>query len=66
MAKQMTITIDDTTGETSVEMAGFKGRSCTDASRFIEQALGTVAQRKRKKAFYAVDKLGEKNKEVCG
>ena len=28
-------------GETKVETRGFTGDSCRDASRFVEQALGT-------------------------
>ena len=29
------------TGETKVETRGFTGNSCREASRFLEQALGT-------------------------
>ena len=29
------------TGETQVETKGFSGSECRDASRFIEEALGT-------------------------
>ena len=29
------------TGETKIETKGFKGASCQEASRFLEQALGS-------------------------
>jgi Protein of unknown function (DUF2997) len=40
------------TGETRVETKGFTGNSCRDASKFIEQALGTPASETLKAEFH--------------
>jgi hypothetical protein len=39
-------------GETRTETKGFAGGSCRDASRFLEQALGTQASEKLTPEFY--------------
>jgi hypothetical protein len=39
-------------GETRVETRGFAGISCRQASRFLEQALGTQASEKLTPEFY--------------
>ena len=39
-------------GETKLETKGFAGKSCRDASRFIEQALGTQASEKLTAEFH--------------
>lgn len=41
MAKRIIVTIAPD-GATTVKTEGFTGRGCKDASRFLEQALGTV------------------------
>ena len=38
--KTIRITVS-TTGQTRVETSGFTGGECREASRFVEQALGT-------------------------
>jgi hypothetical protein len=40
------------TGETTVQTTGFAGSRCRDASRFIEQALGTPASEQLTAEFY--------------
>jgi hypothetical protein len=40
------------TGATSVQTHGFSGASCQEASRFLEQALGTQLSEVRTSAFY--------------
>jgi hypothetical protein len=39
-------------GETRVETKGFAGSSCRQASRFLEQALGTMAKETVTAEFY--------------
>jgi len=39
-------------GTISIEAHGYEGADCEDATRFIEQALGKVQQRKRKPEYY--------------
>ncbi len=40
------------TGETKIETKGFTGNTCRDASRFLEEALGTRASEKLTGEFY--------------
>ena len=40
-------------GQSKVETKGFTGRSCQDASRFIEQALGKAQEETLTPEFYA-------------
>ena len=39
-------------GDTKIETRGFTGSSCRDASRFLEQALGTSSAETLSAAFY--------------
>ncbi len=39
-------------GETRIETRGFAGSSCQEASRFLEQALGTRAAEQLTAEFY--------------
>ena len=39
------------TGEFTIEGIGFKGSDCEQATKFLEQALGSVAQRRKKPEF---------------
>ena len=49
--KQIKITIEEN-GDTVVEAIGFKGKSCQDATKQIEQALGSVQKSTKKPEFY--------------
>jgi hypothetical protein len=40
------------TGETRVETKGFTGKSCRDASKFLEEALGLRNSETLKPEFY--------------
>ena len=40
-------------GEISVEGHGFQGTDCEKATRFLEEALGRAAHRRRKPEYYA-------------
>lgn len=39
-------------GETRIETKGFTGAGCKDASRFLEQALGTVQNERLTAEFH--------------
>jgi hypothetical protein len=41
-----------TTGQTAIKTEGFTGRSCQEASRFIEQALGKRTSEQLTGEFY--------------
>lgn len=41
------------TGQTTVQTKGFAGSSCRDASKFVEEALGTSAGEQLTSEFYA-------------
>ena len=49
----------DQTGNVTVETKGIKGKSCVDASRFIEEALGNTTEIKRTGEYY-VEALEER------
>jgi len=40
-------------GETTVQTKGFIGSACQEASRFVEQALGTSTSDRKTAEFYA-------------
>ena len=42
------------TGETTVQTKGYAGGDCLQASKFLEQALGTVATDHKTSEFYTV------------
>lgn len=46
------VTIDLTTGATSVEAHGFKGKSCVEGTAEILAALGKTSTRKLKSDFH--------------
>ena len=39
------------TGDIAIDAVGFHGADCEKATRFLEEALGTVARRNRKREF---------------
>ena len=39
------------TGDIAIDAIGFKGADCENATRFLEEALGKVARRNRKREF---------------
>ncbi|MCA1685840.1 MAG: DUF2997 domain-containing protein [Planctomycetia bacterium] len=46
-------------GETKVETRGFTGGECRDASRFVEQALGTRTAEALTAEFYQRQQAGQ-------
>jgi len=57
MRKSIEVTIK-TDGKVVIEAIGFKGGACEKATQAIEQALGTVASRKKKPEFYQQNTTG--------
>ncbi len=49
--KSIRITFD-VKGEVTIEMPGYVGKKCQEASQFIEKALGEVALKKQTAQFY--------------
>jgi hypothetical protein len=50
---QQTIIIDIAPdGTVTIDAIGYTGTACTDATAFIEQALGTVQHRNRKPEYH--------------
>ncbi len=47
------------TGQTTVQTKGFSGTSCQDASRLLEQALGTRTSEERTPEFYQTEAVRE-------
>ena len=39
-------------GEIQIDAIGFKGPDCEQATRFLEEALGAVAQKRKKPEFH--------------
>jgi hypothetical protein len=46
------------TGETTVQTTGFKGKSCQDATRELERALGTVTKDVKSAEYYQTESTG--------
>jgi hypothetical protein len=54
MAANIVVTISPT-GDTSVEVEGGSGKSCTNISSLLEQALGSSKGTEYKQEFYQQD-----------
>jgi hypothetical protein len=50
MNKQIEVVID-TDGEIKIDAVGFSGPDCAKATKFLEQALGTVKDTRKKPEF---------------
>jgi len=57
MRKSIEVTIQ-TDGKVQIEAIGFKGGACEKATQAIEQALGTVASRKKKPEYFQQSTTG--------
>lgn len=68
MEKEIILTFQIDTGEVIIEANGFKGRSCKDATKFLETSLGECTSFKRKKEYFEENiKLNNKyNSNLCG
>ena len=43
-------------GETTVQTKGYTGADCLQASRFLEEAIGTITAERRTAEFYAEER----------
>jgi hypothetical protein len=50
-------------GKTTVQTRGFVGSSCQDASRFIEQALGSSTREQRTAEFYQTEPVEQSQEQ---
>ena len=55
---RITITISPT-GQTVVATSGYRGKSCQDATRQLEQALGTVESNRKSPEYYQTQATGQ-------
>ena len=55
---RITITISPT-GQTTVATSGYRGKSCKDATRQLEQALGTVESDRKSPEYYQPQATGQ-------
>jgi len=46
-------------GSIAIEAVGFKGADCEQATRFLEEALGVVGQRRKKPEYHQRRQLGQ-------
>jgi len=56
----MTRTIEiifSSSGEIQIDAVGFKGADCEQATRFLEEALGSVHQKQRKPEYHQRNKV---------
>ena len=51
MTKTIEVTISPN-GEIQIDAVGFKGPDCEKATKFLEEALGVVAQKQKKPEFH--------------
>ena len=48
-------------GGIQIDAEGFTGKSCVEATAFLEEALGNVGNRQRTRDYYRKEKAGTKN-----
>ena len=65
MKKQIHVRVSPT-GEITVEAHGFKGQGCEAATKAIEAALGSPANRTRKPEFWQRDTNVRQNQQLGG
>lgn len=61
MAKEIIVTIG-TDGGAEVQTKGYTGKSCSDASREIEKALGAVTSDRKTPEYYQQATTGNQQK----
>jgi hypothetical protein len=52
------------TGEITIDAAGFSGGSCDEATKFLEEALGTVAVKAKKPEYH--QRCSSQNQQKVG
>lgn len=51
MSKTIEVVVSPT-GDISIDAVGFKGADCDQATKFLEEALGTVAVKSKKPEYH--------------
>ena len=66
--KRITIKFSTVSGEAKVEAFGFKGGSCTQAMKFLEDTLGKVTDFQHKAEYYeaSLELTGTLDTSLCG
>ena len=62
MSQELQIVISPE-GKVQIEVQGVKGPGCTELTRFLEEALGTVDERTFKAEYYVSDSTGIQNQQ---
>lgn len=62
MSKKIHITVH-TDGDVSLEAQGYQGEACLEATRELEEKLGSVEQREKKPSFYEQDRPQTSNRQ---
>jgi hypothetical protein len=58
MARVIEVTVSPT-GETSIQTKGYTGGACLQASKFLEQALGTPNSDRKTSEFYQTNEVAQ-------
>lgn len=58
MKKKTIEVIIGPTGAITIEAKEFKGRGCEEATRFLEESLGSVKERKKKPEYHQIQATG--------
>jgi hypothetical protein len=54
--------IVDTAGQIKIDAVGFQGADCEKATKFLEDALGQVADRQRKPEYQSRNRVSRKQR----
>jgi hypothetical protein len=60
MAKMLTITVSKDGDKVEVEADGFKGTACTDITKTLLKAIGSISKDTKKPEFYQQSNSGVK------
>lgn len=60
MAREELIITIDAEGDVSIRVAGVKGRKCLDLTKWLEQELGVVTDRRKTSDYYEQEAVAAK------
>jgi hypothetical protein len=66
--KEIILKFDLKTGQAKIEAQGFKGSTCTEATRFLKEALGNVTDYRNKAEYFetSLEVTGTVRTDLCG
>lgn len=66
--KEIILKFDLRTGQAKIEAQGFKGSACTEATRFLKEALGNVTDYQNKAEYFELnlELTGSIYTDLCG